>query len=154
MSNVTIRPYRPADLTQWMRMRRELWPELPTDEAAQRADCEAWLVRRNSIVFVAARSGSFHLCGFIEAGERELADGCETSPVAYLEGWFVDEDLRGRGIGHRLIQAAEDWAITKGYREFASDALLENLPSQRAHNAVGFVEVERAVRYAKQLRKS
>src|SRR6185312_17240090 len=42
-SNVTIRPYQPADLTEWMRMRRELWPELPADEAAQRAECDLWL---------------------------------------------------------------------------------------------------------------
>jgi aminoglycoside 6'-N-acetyltransferase I len=149
---VTIRPYQPADLTEWMRMRRELWPELPADEPAQRADCEAWLARKNSAVLVAQRSGSSLLCGFIEVGEREFADGCETSPVAYLEGWFVDEDLRGQGIGRHLVDAAEEWAVTHGYREFASDALLENLPSQRVHNAVGFVEVERAVRYAKQLR--
>lgn len=149
---MTIRPYESADLAEWMRMRRELWPDLPTDEATQRADCEAWLARKKSIVLVAERPEPSLLCGFIEAGEREFADGCETSPVAYLEGWFVDEAFRGHGIGRQLVQAAEEWAIVNGYREFASDALLENLPSQQAHNAVGFVEVERAVRYAKQLR--
>lgn len=147
-----IRPYEPSDLAEWMRMRRELWPELPADEAAQRADCDAWLVRNNAIVLVAQRDDTSRLAGFIEVGEREFADGCDTSPVAYLEGWFVDEDVRGRGIGRQLVQAAEQWATANGYREFASDALLENLPSQRAHNSVGFVEVERAVRYAKQLR--
>lgn len=135
-------------------MRRELWPEIPADEAAQHADCAAWLARKNSIVLVVQRPGSLRLCGFVEAGEREFADGCETSPVAYLEGWFVDVDFRGRGIGRELFRAAEEWAVANGYREFASDALLENLPSQRAHNSVGFVEVERAVRYAKQLRNT
>ena len=149
---MNIRPFQSADLAEWMRMRRELWPELASDEAAQRADCEAWLARKHSIVLVAERSEPSRLCGFIEAGEREFADGCATSPVAYLEGWFVDGDSRGRGIGRQLVKAAEEWAVANGYREFASDALLENLPSQQAHNAVGFVEVERAVRYAKQLR--
>lgn len=147
-----IRRYESPDLAEWMRMRRELWPELPADEAAQRADCDAWLDRNNAIVLVVQRDDTPRLAGFIEVGEREFADGCDTSPVAYLEGWFVDEDVRGRGIGRELVQAAEQWAIAKGYREFASDALLENVPSQRAHNAVGFAEVERAVRYAKQLR--
>jgi aminoglycoside 6'-N-acetyltransferase I len=147
-----IRPYESSDLAEWMRMRRELWPELPAEETAQRADCNAWLARNNAIVLVAQRADTSRLAGFIEVGEREFADGCDTSPVAYLEGWFVDEDCRGQGVGAQLVRAAEDWAIAKGYREFASDALLENLPSQRAHNSVGFVEVERAVRYAKQLR--
>jgi aminoglycoside 6'-N-acetyltransferase I len=149
---MTIRPYESTDLAEWVRMRRELWPELPSEEAAQRADCDAWLARRNSVVLVAERTERSRLCGFIEVGEREFADGCETSPVAYLEGWYVDEDLRGKGIGRQLVQASEKWALAKGYREFASDALLENLPSQQAHTSVGFVEVERAVRYAKQLR--
>ena len=148
---MTIRPYESADLAEWMRMRRELWPELPADEATQRADCEAWLARKNSTVLVAERSESSRLCGFIEVGEREFADGCETSPVAYLEGWFVDEDLRGQGVGRELIRAAEDWVLANGYSEFASDALLDNIPSQRAHVSVGFAEVERAVRYAKRL---
>ena len=84
---MTIRPYRSTDLTEWMRMRRELWPDLPTGESAQRADCEAWLARKNSIVLVAERTESSRLAGFIEVGEREFADGCDTSPVAYLEGW-------------------------------------------------------------------
>lgn len=149
---MTIRPYQPSDLAEWMRMRRELWPELPADEAAQRADCEALLARSNSIVLVAQRPESLSLCGFLEAGEREFADGCDTSPVAYLEGWFVDTDLRGKGIGTQLVRAAEAWAVANGYQEFASDALLENIASQQAHTALGFVEVERAVRYAKRLR--
>ena len=151
---MTIRPYHPADLPEWMRMRRELWPDLPSDESEQRADCENWLTRRNSIVLVAQRQESSRLCGFLEAGEREFADGCDTSPVAYLEGWFVDTDVRGQGIGAQLVRAAEDWAIAHGYREFASDALLENIASQKAHSSLGFVEVERAVRYAKRLRKA
>jgi hypothetical protein len=33
----------------------------------------------------------------------------------------------------------------------ASDALLENTVSHRAHEALGFVEVERAVHYRKNL---
>jgi aminoglycoside 6'-N-acetyltransferase I len=150
---MTIRPYESADLAEWMRMRRELWPELPSDDAAQRADCEAWLGRNNSIVLVAERDEPSRLCGFIEAGEREFADGCETNPVAYLEGWFVDEALRGQGIGRKLVQAAEEWAVAMGYREFASDALLENIASQHAHASLGFIEVERAVRYAKRLNR-
>ena len=148
---MTIRRYESADLAEWMRMRRELWPDLPADEAAQRADCEAWLTRRNSIVLVAERAEATGLCGFIEVGEREFADGCEMSPVAYLEGWFVDQELRGQGIGRQLVQAAEEWARANGYREFASDALLENIASQRAHTSLGFTEMERAVRYAKRL---
>ena len=38
-----------------------------------------------------------------------------------------------------------------GIPQFASDALLDKIDSQQAHEALGFTEVERAVRYRKPL---
>lgn len=111
----------------------------------------AWLARPDTVVLVASRSSGAGLAGFAEAGARSLADGCETSPVAYLEGWYVDDNARRQGIGAALIHAAEAWARSQGFREFASDAELENLESQRAHLALGFKEVGRSVLYLKTL---
>jgi aminoglycoside 6'-N-acetyltransferase I len=69
--------------------------------------------------------------------------------VAYLEGWYVDEDLRRQGVGTALVRAAEAWARSKGLKEFASDTQLANAGSQLAHAALGFTEVERLVAYRK-----
>jgi aminoglycoside 6'-N-acetyltransferase I len=80
-----------------------------------------------------------------------VADSCETSPVAYLEGWYVDEDLRRQGVGTALVRAAETWARSKGLKELASDMQLANADSQLAHAALGFIEVERLVAYRKVL---
>jgi aminoglycoside 6'-N-acetyltransferase I len=91
------------------------------------------------------------LCGFSEASIRNYADGCETSPVAYLEGWYVDPDSRRVGIGRALVEAVEAWGRQRGLHELASDALLENEAGHRAHEHLGFLEVERAVRYRKSL---
>ena len=38
-------------------------------------------------------------------------------------------------------------ARARGFTELASDALIENGGSQRAHEALGFREVERSVKY-------
>jgi aminoglycoside 6'-N-acetyltransferase I len=59
--------------------------------------------------------------------------------------------VRRQGIGTALVCAGEEWARQHGYRELASDALLDNTTSHRAHTALGFAEVERAVRYRKAL---
>ena len=109
-----------------------------------------WLSRSDATVFVAVRPAG-GLGGFAEVGTRPYADGCQSSPVAFLEGWYVDLDLRGRGIGWRLIEAVETWAREQSLSELASDALLDNTASHRAHERTGFIEVERAVRYRKPL---
>ena len=142
--SITIRAYEPRDHAEWLRMRRALYDGLaPEDEVA---DAAAWLARPDTVVLVATRA-SGGLAGFAELGERQYADGCDTSPVAYLEGWWVDEDARRQGVGAALVAAGIAWARERGYREMASDALLDNVTSHRAHEALGFAEVERAVRY-------
>jgi aminoglycoside 6'-N-acetyltransferase I len=144
-----IRAYEPGDHAEWLRMRRALWPEHSSAEEAE--DAAEWLARADAVVLVAAREEGAGLAGFAEVGERAYADGCRTSPVGYLEGWYVDADVRERGVGAALVRAGEAWARGRGYAEMASDALLDNTVSQRAHEALGFTEVERAVRYRKAL---
>jgi aminoglycoside 6'-N-acetyltransferase I len=144
-----IRPVALADMLEWHRMRCALWP----DEDASRFDAEMrdWLARSDVIVLVADRGEDGTLAGFAEVSTRPYADGCDNSPVPYLEGWYVDPDVRRQGIGTALVAAAEQWARERGYTEFASDALLDNVTSQRAHTALGFVEIEKAIHYAKKL---
>lgn len=146
---LSVRPLGTADEAEWLRLRLALWPAQGATE--HRHDMQVWRNRPDTVVLVAERPGTGALAGFAEIGTRPYADGCETSPVAFLEGWYVDADVRGRGVGARLIEAAEVWAREQGLSEFASDALLENAASHRAHEHVGFVEVERAVRYRKPL---
>lgn len=143
-----VRVYRREDHAEWLRMRRALWPDIALDDEDEEA--ARWLARPDTVVFVAARPGG-GLAGFAELGERPFADGCDTSPVAYLEGWYVDPDARRAGFGAALIRAGEDWARQRGYCELASDARLDNTTSHLAHAALGFEEVERAIRYRKSL---
>jgi aminoglycoside 6'-N-acetyltransferase I len=140
-----IRALGAADFAEWGRMRSALWPE------QSEADMEAWLRRTDAGVIVAERVPGLGLCGFAEVGERAYADGCATSPVAYLEGWYVDPDRRRLSIGAQLITAVEAWARGRGNRELASDTTLDNVISQRAHERLGFSETERLVLYRKTL---
>ncbi len=146
---MNVRPRLPSDDSEWLRLRSALW--LDTSPEEHRKEMSAWLAQTDAVVLVAPRSTGLGLMGFAEVGTRSLADGCETSPVAYLEGWYVETDMRRQGIGTALIRAAEAWARENGLREFASDAELENIQSQKAHLALGFREVERAVLYLKTL---
>ena len=101
-------------------------------------------------VFVVQRPDG-KLGGFLEAGTRKYAEGCETSPVGYIEGWYVDEDLRERGIGKVLVEAAEEWARSQGLTEMASDTWLDNDVSIQAHLNMGYEETERLIHFAKKM---
>jgi aminoglycoside 6'-N-acetyltransferase I len=130
MSEITIRRAANEDRPEWLRMRLALWPEHAPD--GHRADIDKILADPMRPAFVADRANG-RLGGFLEAGTRVYAEGCESSPVGYIEGWYVDEDLRGQGLGRRLVQAAEAWARAQGLTEMASDTWLENEGSIQAH---------------------
>ena len=145
--NLRVRRATPDDKPEWLRMRLLLWP----DEAASLADeMDGMLDDPLTPVFVLQRPEG-GLGGFLEAGTRKYAEGCNTSPVGYIEGWFVDEDLRGRGYGRQLMSAAEGWARSQGLKEIASDTWLWNEGSTRAHLAMGYHETERVIHFAKTL---
>ncbi|MEO8577085.1 MAG: GNAT family N-acetyltransferase, partial [Gemmatimonadales bacterium] len=80
-----------------------------------------------------------------------IADGCLSSPVGYVEAWYVDPDVRRGGHGTALMRAAEDWARERGYTEMASDALIDNVVSHQAHERIGYSEVDRVITYRKDL---
>ena len=143
-----IRLAAPADRSEWLRMRHLLWPDVDTPELIR--ETELILADPSSPVFVLERSDGT-LGGFLEASTRKYADGCVTAPVGYIEGWYVDEDLRGQGLGHELVRAAEDWARSQGLQEMGSDTWLDNDVSIRAHLAMGYEEVERLIHFAKTL---
>ena len=146
---IRIRPRTPADDAEWRRMRELLWPnDAPGGQEARMAEA---LARPGSLVLVAERTDGQRLAGFAEVALRPFAVGCTTSPIAYLEGWYVDPDVQRQGIGAALVGAAEEWARAQGVREFVSDASIENLHSHRAHRFLGFTEQARFVRYRKAL---
>ncbi|HBY98328.1 MAG: GNAT family N-acetyltransferase [Ardenticatenaceae bacterium] len=147
-----VRAVEVADRGEWLRMRGFLWPEAA--EAEHAADIDAFLRGPSEAelvlaVFVCERAPG-GLCGFLELSVRSYAEGC-TGAAPYVEGWYVDPDVRGQGIGRALMEAAEQWARERGYTELASDAELENRASHEAHRALGFEEVERAVHFRKAL---
>lgn len=103
-------------------------------------------------VILVAENEDGALLGFLEAGLRSHADGCHTAqPVGFVEGWFVHEANRNQGVGRDLMRAAEDWARAQGSIEMASDALITEDGSQRAHAALGFEVVDRCVHFRKAL---
>ena len=138
-----------ADTPEWTRMRDALFTEYA---AENRQDILRFFESPDprQAVFVIERETD-GLGGFLEVGWRNYAEDCRTSPVAYLEAWYVDPDLRAQGLGRHLVEAAEEWARGQGFREIASDTWIANEDSIRAHKALGYEETERLVCFRKSL---
>jgi len=145
---MSIRPAAPHDIDVITAMRVELWPDGTAEE--HRSELQEFFDANGQGTFVAELEDGT-VAGFIEAGLRSHADGCETHPVGYIEGWFVAESVRRRNIGAALVRAAEEWARAQGCTEMASDTWITNEVSQRAHERLGYEEVDRVVVYRKSL---
>src|SRR5262249_5812195 len=102
---------------------------------------------RNAAFLCRLDGGAY--AGFAEAAMRtDYVNGCETSPVAFLEAVFVERAHRRKGIARALCGAVEAWARQQGCREFASDADIANRVSHRMHAALGFAETDRVVLFS------
>lgn len=143
-----VRAAAAADRAAWARLRAQLWPD--QDEADLAEDLGDFFEDARLAAFVAEDGDG--LCGFAEASLRsDYVNGTQSSPVAFLEGWYVAPSRRGQGLGRALIAAVEAWGRARGCSELASDALLDNVDSHRAHAACGFEETERVVYFRRGL---
>ena len=149
--DMNIRKVNLTDKSEWARMRNSLWPGSLKEHLEEIdkyfSNDEICIVE----VFV-LESSIGKLGGFIEVNIRNYAEGSKSTKVPYIEGWYIDKDLRGGGHGKQLIKQAEKWVIDHGFHELASDCELENANSINAHKALGFKEVERNVCFIKKLR--
>ena len=144
-----IRTAKPSDAPEWVRMRTALWSESPEDHPVE---IEQFFTEpRDDLATFVAEDANGKLCGFLEAGTRPYAEGCRSSPVGYVEGWWVDPEHRNKGVGADLVSAAEAWARESGMTEMASDADIANEVSQSAHRALGYRETDRLVCFRKDL---
>lgn len=144
-----VRTARHFDRAELLRLRRLLWPD------SEEAEVDDVLDRPDSLgVVLVAQRPAGTLGGFAEIGMRGYAEGCSSSPVAYLEGIWVDPDARRSGVGAALVREAEGWAAERGLVEFASDCDLQNAASLGFHLGTGFEETQRVICFRRDLTRA
>ncbi|HEY4229162.1 MAG TPA: GNAT family N-acetyltransferase, partial [Thermoanaerobaculia bacterium] len=109
-TTVRIRPARPRDTAALVRMRRALWPD---GSAAEHRSELARFFRgrsRDPLGVLIAETDRGRPVGFAEVSIRAYAEDCRTDRVGFLEGWWVAPGERRKGVGRKLVEAAEGWA--------------------------------------------
>ena len=146
-----IRTATVADSEAWANMRSALWPESQDEHLPEIAEYFAGTSSNMVEVFVLVGDGG-DLAGFLELNLRDFVEGSASPRLPYVEAWFVAAPVRGQGNGRKLMLAAEQWALTHGYDEIASDTEVTNTDSIQAHTRVGFAETTRVVCFLKRLK--
>jgi aminoglycoside 6'-N-acetyltransferase I len=147
MADLALRPLTLADRASWAALRHALWPDQPLAELSADLD----VMQGEGFYNLGVFAGS-ELLGFAEAEIRPRGDGCDTAPVAWLEGIYVAPGARRQGIGRRLVEAVAEWGRAQGLAELGSDALLDNMQSRLTHALWGFEETKRVVMMRRRLR--
>lgn len=145
------RPLELRDRQAWAHMRAALWPDDDPDLLGHETLTHFSGRPIAEAIFI-CEDGDGDVCGFLELSLHPYAEGCVSSPVPFIEGWYVAAHARHKGAGRALTSAAEAWSILRNFSEIASDTPLKNAQSQAAHGALGYQEVERIVSFRKTLR--
>lgn len=149
MRGIAIRELAPDDAAAFGALRRALWPDM--DGAENEREVALILSGAGDAAAFVAFAPDGEALGFVEVSLRQVAEGCGPPPIGFIEGWYVAAGHRRRGVGRRLVAAAEDWARAGGCREMASDGKLANATGHSAHRALGYAEVSRNIHYRKAL---
>lgn len=123
----------------------KLWPDHGKEEL--QAELAQILKKEDAAFFLAEPAAGFAQCQL----RRDYVEGTESSPVGYLEGIFVEDSCRRKGLAKELLAACENWAREQGCLEFASDCELSNIQSLNFHLALGFEEANRIICFTKKL---
>jgi aminoglycoside 6'-N-acetyltransferase I len=143
-----VPPAGPTDV-KWLLLRLMLWPHASQAEHLREMKD---VVTRGHFVRLALSVDGIAV-GLVEAAKRvDYVNGTSTSPVAFLEGLYVESDSRRRGVARALVAAVERWASAERCTELASDSPLENVAAHAAHAALGFQETERVVYFLRAVR--
>lgn len=137
-----VRPAQPRDCGGMAGLAAQLGYECTEDEV--RKQLSHMQDANQYAVFVAERPGG-EIAGWIGA---YLFRSIEAGSCAEVNGLVVDQGMRSRGIGKRLLDAAEQWALSIGCDAIS---VRSNITRDRAHrfyknNGYEHVKIQREFR--------
>jgi aminoglycoside 6'-N-acetyltransferase I len=135
------------DLENVAKLAYELWPEANYEELI---NLFSEIIEHPEFAIFIAREYSLIGFGYFSL-RNDYVEGTTSSPVGYIEGVYVKEEERHKGIASKLIDKGVKWAKSKGCTEMASDCIISNKESEAFHKALGFIEANRIICFTKEI---
>ena len=138
-----------GDLKPWTELGLLLWPDHSFAELSE--EFLGILKGERDTAFL-CKVGQAYV-GFIHVSLRvDYVEGSSSSPVGFVEGIYVKESYRKRGIAKKLVAQGERWAKARGCSEMGSDIEEQNIASYDFHRSVGFQEANRLICFIKTIK--
>ncbi|XMB85198.1 GNAT family N-acetyltransferase [Mycoplasmatota bacterium WC44] len=148
MDKLIIRKIQKHDFDEWFSLVVKLWPGEEKEE--MKDEFNRVLVENDKEVYISIDDNKY--IGFINVSTRiDYVEGSESSPVGYVEGIYVLDEYREKGIARKLIEKAKEFSKERGYKELGSDTELTNVLSQEFHESIGFERAEVIVHYIQKI---
>jgi GNAT superfamily N-acetyltransferase len=129
---VSLRSAQPADIAQITWLTRQLGYERTSEQIA--ASLNRINIRPDiQAVFVAETGG--RVVGWIEVS---LQLRLQSPPFALIGGFIVSDEMRGRGIGRQLCEAAEQWSWERGVQMLRVTSRSTRTDAHRFYLRAGF----------------
>src|SRR5512137_1716701 len=110
-TNVTVRPYAPADHAALLDLLREVWPH--KHDVAAHVEDRWWWRHASPPILVAGDTRTLRLLALCAFMPFTLIAGGTPHSAAWFVDFFVRPDCQGRGIGSRLTRAVQErFAVT------------------------------------------
>ncbi|MER8104801.1 GNAT family N-acetyltransferase [Kitasatospora sp. NPDC094016] len=133
--DLIIRPARPEDEGELVVLNRAAWS--PLSEVSPRPPEEGG-------IFDERHTPEQYLLAFLDRRLVGYIRQVPPSPLAsnrhvrQIQGLAVDDTVRGRGVGRRLVEAACEAARAAGARRITLGVLGWNAPARRLYEGCGF----------------
>jgi N-acetylglutamate synthase-like GNAT family acetyltransferase len=141
--DVTVRAAEAADAEGLAELMTQLGYETRASEMQMRM--EAILANKNYATFVAVSKGK--VCGMI--GTFTCYTYEHNSPSGRILALVVSDKMRGRGVGHALIAAAEEDLAQKNISRVAVNTRFEREEAHQFYERVGYTK--NGFRFVKEL---
>jgi len=144
MEDVVVRACRGADCQSLASLATQLGYPCTEDEVRQRLPRHQG---REACVILVAELG-----GRVVAWESlEVVDRFYLDRYAEVTGLVVDEAWRGRGIGGKLVSAAESWARSVGLELLRLKTNSQRRDAHRFYQGLGFEKTKEQFVYVKRI---
>jgi GNAT superfamily N-acetyltransferase len=129
---VKIRKANLADASAIARLAGQLG--YPTTSEEAKDSLRSFLQKKDHAIYIAETPDKL-VVGWVHVFE---ANYLMEESFAEIGGLIVDESNRGRGIGRALVETAEGWAVTMGYRYLQIRSNIIRMKAHRFYEQIGY----------------